>query len=134
MYQLKGLDQLLSLKKKAETIINEEKERDPRVYLDTCFELECSGAKFFPAQFKLCKQLTEKACRYLVKNNNGDFEIYKLLCNAGIKFFLKDPNDRNPAITLFAYQKMKETKEKSKHMKAMLKYWLEIKKFLVGID
>lgn len=79
--------------------------------------------QFFPAQWKRCQKLVYKAYKELCKNNNGDFETYRLLCDAGIQFLAKS-STRDWAVALFAFKKMKETKYRTKHQLIIFRYWL----------
>jgi len=112
------------LKDKAEYLVNKKSGCEPTIYLDICFKLQ-----FFPAQFTFCKKLVKKAYLELTRSNNGSFEIYRLLCDGGIRFFLKDPNDCDAKIALFAFKKMQETKERKKHMKTVIMYWHKLRQF-----
>ena len=94
----------------------------PRKHLDVVMQL-----KFFPDQWELCQKLVRKAYEELCRNHNGDFETYRLLCYTGVMFFAKSPT-RDRAIALFAFEKMKETKSKSKHQRVVLEYWLMLKR------
>lgn len=94
----------------------------PKDHLDACMQLQ-----FFPAQWKRCQALMRKAYEELRNNNNGDFETYRLLCDAGIRFFGKC-HSRDWTIALFAFEKMKQTKSKLKHQRIVFEYWLMLKR------
>ena len=96
----------------------------PKDCLDACMKLQ-----FVPAQFHLCQELVKLACTKLEQEDGADFETYRLLCDAAIKFLLKDPKNNSSKEVEFALRKMWETKSKAKHMRIILETWWEIKKF-----